>query len=283
MNKIRLVTVTGSRIDTLWHMLNHYKNMVDEMCVVVYEWEELSLYDEVFNIVNQFDNAKITQRAYGQKYNWEFVTELYNQEKLKHPNDWWIVSDDDEFHIYSQDLNKIISDCDYNGWKLVRGGFIDRMAFYGNFPDIKPKENIFNQFPIAGFFRYPMSGANPNKVCIMKGDIELTAGQHYAKIDDQTTWRWQGWNHPLIADVNKYNVQVHHFKWDSTCIDRIKSVADIKQNYSFSDEYKKMYQSLRSLNFEFDVTDEKYMFENIGDDYDGYSQWKELLNKIISI
>ena len=36
--KIRLVTVTGSRTDTLWHMLNHYKDLVDEMYVVVYEW-----------------------------------------------------------------------------------------------------------------------------------------------------------------------------------------------------------------------------------------------------
>ena len=42
---IRLVTVTGSRTNTLWHMLNHYKNIVDEMCVVVYEWEGFSTFD----------------------------------------------------------------------------------------------------------------------------------------------------------------------------------------------------------------------------------------------
>ena len=279
--KIRLVTVTGSRTDTLWHMLNHYKDLVDEMYVVVYEWEGSSTYNEVLKITKQFDKAKIVERVTKEKFNWEYVTQLYNETKMLFPDDWWIVSDDDEFHIYSKQLNQIISDCERNGWELVRGGFIDRIGQTGNFPKINKKENIFEQFPVAGFFRYPMSGACPNKVCIMKGYIKITPGQHYAKIDGQTTWRWQGWNHPLIAPVNEYNVQVHHFKWDSTCVERIKAVADIKKDYSFSDEYLKMYQALRRNNFELDVTSDEYMFEYIGQNE--YKQWNKLFKKIISI
>jgi hypothetical protein len=282
MNKIRLVTVTGSRVDTLWHMLNHYKDLVDEMYVVVYEWEGFSLFEEVSKITKQFDNAHIIERVTKEKFNWEYVTQLYNETKMLFPNDWWIVSDDDELHIYSKPLKEIILACDRNGWELVRGGFIDRIGQTGNFPKINKKENIFDQFPVAGFFRYPMSGACPNKVCIMKGYIEITPGQHYAKIDGQTTWKWQGWNHPLIAPVDEYNVQVHHFKWDSTCIQRIKQVADIKKDYSFSNEYLKMYQSLRSNNFEIDVTDCEYMFEYIGKEF-GYKQWNKLFKKIIAI
>jgi len=279
--KIRLVTVTGSRTDTLWHMLNHYKDLVDEIYVVVYEWEGSSTYSEVLKITKQFDKAKIIERVTKEKFNWEYVTQLYNETKMLFPDDWWIVSDDDEFHIYSKPLNEIISECERNGWELVRGGFIDRVGQTGDFPKINKKENIFDQFPVAGFFRYPMSGACPNKVCIMKGYIEITPGQHYAKIDDQTTWRWQGWNHPLIAPVDEYNVQVHHMKWDSTCIERIKQVADVKKDYASSDEYLKMYQSLRSNNFEIDVTDKKYMLEYISDN--DYKQWNKLLKKIISI
>jgi len=279
--KIRLVTVTGSRTDTLWHMLNHYKDLVDEMYVVVYEWEGSSTYNEVLKITKEFDKAKIVQRVTKEKFNWEYVTELYNETKMLFPDDWWIVSDDDELHIYSKPLNEIISDCERNGWELVRGGFIDRIGQTGDFPKINKKENIFEQFPVAGFFRYPMSGACPNKVCIMKGYIEITPGQHYAKIDGQTTWRWQGWNHPLIAPVDDYNVQVHHFKWDSTCVERIKQVADIRKDYSFSDEYLKMYQALRSNNFEMDVTNKEYVFEYVGKN--NYKQWNKLFKKIISI
>ena len=279
--KIRLVTVTGSRTDTLWHMLNHYKDLVDEMYVVVYEWEGSSTYNEVLKITKEFEKAKIVERVTKEKFNWEYVTQLYNETKMLFPDDWWIVSDDDEFHIYSKPLNQIISDCERNGWELVRGGFIDRIGQTGNFPKINKKENIFEQFPVAGFFRYPMSGACPNKVCIMKGYIEITPGQHYAKIEGQTTWRWQGWNHPLIAPVNDYNVQVHHFKWDSTCVERIKQVADIRKEYSFSDEYLKMYQALRSTNFEVDVTNQEYIFEYVGNG--NYKQWDKLFKKIISI
>jgi len=279
--KIRLVTVTGSRTDTLWHMLNHYRDLVDEMYVVVYEWEGSSTYNEVLKITKQFEKAKIIKRITKEKFNWEYVTQLYNETKMLFPNDWWIVSDDDEFHIYSKPLQEIILDCERNGWELVRGGFIDRVGQTGDFPKINKKENIFEQFPVAGFFRHPMSGACPNKVCIMKGHIEITPGQHYAKLNGHTTWRWQGWNHPLIAPIDEYNVQVHHFKWDSTCVERIKQVADIKKDYASSDEYLKMYQTLRSNNFEIDVTNEEYMFEYIGNN--DYKQWDKLFKKIISI
>jgi hypothetical protein len=262
-------------------MLSYYKDRVDEIYVVVYEWDGFSTYDDVLAITKQFPNVRIVDRVIAEKYNWEMVTALYNKTKMLHPNDWWVVADDDEFHKYSKDLYEIVNDCNENGWELVRGGFIDRIGENGTFPEIDNDEDIFEQFPLAGFFRYPLSGACPNKICILKGYIELTPGQHYAKIDGHTTWKWQGWNHPLIAPVDEYNVQVHHFKWDSTCIERIKAVADIKQLYSYSDEYKKMYQALRSNNFEIDITDSRFMIERAG--FWGYNQWNKLFKIILSI
>jgi len=281
MNKKRLVTVTGSRTNTLPHMLSHYTDIVDEIYVVVYEWENFSTYDSVQEIVSKFSNAKIVRREIKEKYNWEYVTQLYNETKMMHPNDWWIVADDDELHVYSIDLDEIIADCNTNGWELVRGGFIDRIGIDGTFPEIKDNVDIFKQFPLAGFFRYPLSGACPNKVCIMKGYIEITPGQHYAKIDGQTTWRWQGWNHPLIAPIDKYSVQVHHFKWDSTCGDRIREVANIMKDYSYSEEYRKMYRALAKTRFKIDITNPEFMIENDG--FNDYGQWNKLFKKIISI
>jgi len=279
--KVRLVTVTGSRTNTLWHMLNHYQRLVDEIYVVVYEWDNFSTYDSVKEIVSKFPNAKIVLREVKEKYNWEYVTQLYNEVKRIYPDDWWIVSDDDEFHIYSKPLKEIIYDCDKNGWDIVRGGFIDRIGLNGEFNEINDTQNIFEQFPYAGFFRYPMSGACPNKICITKGHVEITAGQHYAKIDGQTTWRWQGWNHPLIAPVEKYSVQVHHFKWDSTCGERIRAVANINQEYAYSEEYRKMYRELAKSKFKIDINNSEFMFEKCGTS--SYSLWSKLFKKIISI
>ena len=135
--KIRLVTITGSRTNILPHMLQHYADIVDEIFVVVYEWENFSTYDEVEKIVSLFPNAKIVRRETKEKFNWEYVTQLYNETKLMFPNDWWIISDDDEFHEYSKDLREIIDDCEENGWDLVRGGFVDRIGIDGDFPEIK--------------------------------------------------------------------------------------------------------------------------------------------------
>ena len=277
----RLVTVTGSRTSTLKHMLNHYKDLVDEMYIVVYEWEGKSLYESVNDIVSQFPTAKIVKRVYKEKFNWEYVTKLYNEIKMMYPDDWWIVSDDDEFHVYSKDLNTIIEECESNGWVMVRGGFVDRIGRDGEFPELKEDVNIFEQFPLAGCFRYPLSNACPNKMCIMKGWVEITPGQHYAIIDGQTTWKWQGWNHPLIAPTNEYNVQVHHFKWDSTCVERIKAVADIKQDYAYSKEYQIMYDALKSNNFKIDIYDERFMIEDVG--VLGYSLWKVIFKIIQSV
>lgn len=278
---IRLATVVGSRTNILWHFLTYYSNIVDEICVGIYDWNDRNLNREVEEIIKSFPKAKIVLRHTAEKYNWETVTNMYNEIKNYHPNDWWVVADDDEFHEYGMSLESIIDACENNGWELVRGGFVDRVGPNGTFPVLDPEEDIFKQFPLAGFFRYPLSGACPNKVCIMKGYVELTPGQHYAKIDGHTTWRWQGWNHPLIAPYKEYNVLVNHFKWDSTCIERIKDVADTFNSYSYHSEYRKMYKALEQNDFKIDVTDPRFMIEEAG--IWGYTNWNRLLNIIVSI
>ena len=281
---IRLVTVTGSRTTTLKHMLNHYKDIVDEMHIVVYDWQEQSNLSEVQNIVSNFPNAKIVKVVVEEKYNWEKVTKLYNEVKSQYPNDWWIISDDDEFHAYSDSIKSIICDCEINGWDMVRGGFVDRIGIDGEMVELLDTDDIFEKFPYAGFFRHPLSGANPNKICIAKGYVEITPGQHYAELNGQTTWRWQGWNHPLIAPVEKCSVQVHHFKWDSTCGERIRDVANIQKDYAFSEEYRKMYRALSKTRFKLPLDDERFGFElSPTNHYLGYSKWKQLIKKIISI
>ena len=284
MQKIRLVTVTGSRTTTLHHMLKHYNDLVDEIYVVVYEWDGFSTYDNVFEITKQFPKAKIVKRAIKEKFNWEYVTELYNETKLLHPNDWWVVSDDDEFHIYPKPIRELISDCEENDWEFITGGFIDRIGENGEFPQINEHTNIWTQFPLAGFFRYPMSGACPNKVCIMKGTIKVSSGQHYAEFEDGTN-SW-GESHPKRYPIGRGEglIQVHHFKWDSTCVNRIKAVADIKKKYAFSTEYESMYKAIQWNDFKIDINNDKFMFEKMKtNNHFDYIKWDRLTRIIIKI
>ena len=284
MQKVRLVTVTGSRTNTLSHMLNHYNDLVDEIYVVVYEWDGFSTYNMVYDIVKKFPKAQIVRRAIKEKFNWEYVTQLYNETKLLHPNDWWVVSDDDEFHIYPKPIRELISDCEENDWEFVTGGFIDRIGENGEFPQINEHTNIWTQFPLAGFFRYPMSGACPNKVCIMKGFIKVSSGQHYAEFEDGTnSWGESHLKRYPIGDGEGL-IQVHHFKWDSTCVDRIKAVADIKKEYAFSTEYELMYNAIQWNDFKIDINNDEFMFEKMKtNNHFDYIKWDRLTRIIIKI
>lgn len=282
---IRLVTVIGHGTDLLPHFINHYQSHVDEINIVVYETEQFpALLNEVKEIIKDYDKVNIVKIHRDRIFDWERVTMLYNYITNKHPDGWWVVADIDEFHLYPNDrLHKLVYDCQEYGYEIVRGGFIDRIGKDGDFPEIRNDVPLFEQFPTMGFFRYPLSKACPNKICVMKGRVELTSGQHYAIINDHTTWRWQGWNHPLINPHS--TVQVHHFKWDSTAIKRIKAVADVKQPYAYSEEYRLMYDQLRKSKFKIDLNNPEFMIEDGGElvKYSSYREWQKLIKKIISI
>ena len=119
----------------------------------------------------------------------------------------------------------------------------------------------------------------------MKGYQDVTSGQHYALFKDGTN-SW-GSGHPKRMPINEVFVQVHHFKWDQTCIERIKKVADNKKEYSFSDEYRVMYESIKDSNWKINVNNPEYLVENLKNfhyiDYNDYTNWSVLKNKIVAI
>ena len=284
---VRLITVVGHGVNLLPHFIKHYKRYVDEINIAIYKTDLYPTLEEDINeIIKNHDNVKIVKVIEDRVFDWEKVTGLYNFIKMKHPNDWWVVADIDEFHLYpNDDINTLLSDCEEFGWEIVRGGFIDRIGRGGEFSELKTDISIWEQFPNAGFFRYPMSKACPNKICIVKGKIPVSSGQHYAILDGETTWKWRGWNHPLIAPVYDYSVQVHHFKWDSTAIERIQSFAEVKEEYAYSLEYFKMFTELKKTKFRIDLVNKEHMFE-LGltyPEFNRYKTWNKLINKITSI
>lgn len=278
--KLNLVTVVGNNITMLPHMIKHYQNMVDEIYVVVYRQDE---NDTILSDIEEL-GIKPYKVVVEQKYNWERVTELYNEVKQSKPNDWWIVSDDDEFHIYPKPIREMIGECEENGWDFITGGFLDRIGKDGTFPIVTNETNIWEEFPLGGFFRYPMSGAMPNKCCVMKGSVDVTPGQHFAVIGDTDTWRERGWNHPKRYPIEKGFIQVHHFKWDSTCIERIKEVSKTKKDYTYWKEYREMYIRLKRNKFLVDINEKDYYIDSIDTyDYSDYKHWSELTQKIVEI
>ena len=282
MHKINLVTVVGHNTTLLPHMINHYKDIVDEIYVVVYRQHTLDgILEDVINL-----GIKPHKIVTEEKFNWERVTQLYNEVKQTKPNDWWVVSDDDEFHIYPKPLQEMINDCEENGWEFITGGFLDRIGENGEFPLVTKETNIWKSFPLAGFFRYPMSGAMPNKCCVMKGSVDVTPGQDYAIINESHVWGKEGFKHPLRYPIGRGEgfIQVHHFKWDSTVLERLKEVSETKKDYSYWKEYKKMYKAIEINDWKIDINNPEFMFEKmITNNHWDYTKWNRLLKKIISV
>jgi hypothetical protein len=280
MQKLNLVTVVGHNITMLPHMINHYKDMVDEIYVVVYKQHNNDGIEEQVRELGINPYLVVTEP----KFNWEKVTELYNQVKQTKPDEWWIVSDDDEFHVYPKPIREMIEECEENGWDFITGGFLDRIGPDGTFPVITNESNIWEEFTNCGFFRNPMSGACPNKVCVMKGSVDVTGGQHYVSVGDSDTWRERGWNHPKRYPPKKGFVQVHHFKWDSSVLKRLQDVANTKTDYSYWKEYKKMYRNIQLNNFRIDINNKNYYIVPMSKNtYDEYPYWKIITQKIIEI
>lgn len=273
-----LVTVVGENTHILPHMLKHYEDKVDKMFVVVYRQKD----DD--KILEQVEELGITPFwvVTEPKYKWDRVTDIYNTIKLRHPNEWWIVSDDDELQLYPYDIEDIIKHCENKGYDFVTGGFLDRIGPNGTFPEVTRETDLHKAFPYGGFFRYPMSGACPNKVTLMKGYQSITSGQHYAKFTDGTN-SW-GTSHPKRMPVQDCFTQVHHFKWDSTCVDRIKKVADVKKKYAYSEEYEKMYHAIKMFDFKIDINNPEFMFEKLQNfSYIEYIKWNKLTDLIIKV
>lgn len=275
-----LVTVVGENTHILPHMLKHYEDMVDKVYVAVYRQHD---NDTILQEIEELGIEPFMVFT-DEKYNWERVTEIYNTIKSTKPDDWWIVSDDDELQVYPEAIEDIINNCERNGYEFVTGGFLDRIGIDGTFPLVSRETDLHRTFPLAGFFRYPMSKACPNKVTLMKGSVQITPGQHYVQFDNHTSW---GREHPKRMPVEEIFTQVHHFKWDSTCIERIKKVADVKKDYAYSHEYLTMYKALKNSTWKIDVNNLKYLVEEMKElsyiGYNDYPHWNTLMNKIVTI
>ena len=118
----------------------------------------------------------------------------------------------------------------------------------------------------------------------MKGKVQLSNGQHYAVYDNKSVWGIEGTKNPKRYPIERGFIQVHHFKWDSTILDRLEKVSNIKEDYTFWKEYKKMYNNIIRNGGKIDVNNDEFLFDRMSENtYISYKHWETLTNKIIKI
>lgn len=287
--KLNLVTVVGDfhKNLTLISMLKHYMPLVDKIYINYYltgksvdkEQKQLEFLDFLKHS-NVYQDNVFVRTSIGDKYDWDEVTRLYNNTVTCIDQEaYWIIADCDEFQVWPKSPRDIAEECEERGYTFVTGGFLDRLGENGNFPEITANCDLDTLFPLAGFFRYPISKACPNKVVMVAGGQKVTSGQHYAFFrDGSNSW---GKEHTFRYPVEECFVQVHHFKWDSTILNRLEEVSN--SGCKYSEEYLLMRDGIREGKL--DLKNKAYMFERYLPElgYDSYRHWNKVKNIIIGV
>lgn len=196
---IHLHTVVGERVTTLAPMLEHYRALgIESFHVNVHVANATSrLADEVEEITRRFGTS-VASVTVGE---WQSVIQaIYTRSRERYPRDWHILADQDELQVYPMPLLDLLELCCDRGYDYVTGCFLDRFAADGCLPELRHEVQLWRQFPVAAFFSYPAAGADPRKVTLAKGHVQIVKGQHHAL-------------NGTPCPIDEVFVQVHHFKW----------------------------------------------------------------------
>jgi hypothetical protein len=279
---VHLVALCGQQVPTLAHMLRHYRPLVDDIYLIVYSLGEHDPVQESVQAAADEVGCGVYRSVTAEYFDPTRATQLYNEAMKERPDDWWIIADPDEFHLYFDDLHAIIDDCDAHGWSFVGGHFLDRFGPGGTLPRLQPTD-IWRQFPVAGVTRSlltnrarrgdPAGWAPSWKICLAKGRVRLGSGQHCVLKDAGIA------GYPPRCGL----VQVHHFKWDSTVIDRHRQTlqtmksADDERDADCRKSYQTMYDYLMAHDGRVDVAHPKGLFAECPEPvFAAYPHWSEI-------
>ncbi len=126
---------------------------------------------------------------------------VWSEARGRHPEDWFVIADQDELQVYPLSLIDTIEDCERHGFDHLKGCFVDRFAADGRLQGPEPGVPLWDQYPIGAFFTFPILGGDPRKIVATKGPIKVTSSGHHTAVGG------------VACPVERCLVEVHHFKW----------------------------------------------------------------------
>lgn len=268
---IRFVSVVGGDTGLLDHAIRHYRGLgVGSF--------HLARHIESFDDPD-FQRSRDVLARHGLSFAavhqgpWDEDLNAYliRAQMRRHPGDWWVVADLDEFHVYDRSLTDVIAACESGGYDYVTGALLDRVTADGSLPALRPDASIWAQFPLAGLVTLRVPGAGSSKVTLARGDVQLHLGQHGALAG-------------RLLPPEEAFPQVHHFKWDDSVpvrlVRREQAYASGEWHLTYPDtvdESRRMLMHLEAHDGRIDVTAEEFALRPCGSDYADYKPWPDLV------
>jgi hypothetical protein len=266
---VHLVTVIGSDVSLLPHMLRHYRRIgIDSIIINLnLKGEDDPVQSEVDKHLSEFrrDNTKIIVNNWVERWSDDTNANLFNRTCASRPGDWYVLADLDEFQAYPHNLFDIINDCERLGFDYIEGCIIDRIAADGGLPTLRYDSDIEEQFPLGCVFTYRVLGGFPLKVVAAKGHVQLPTGNHYAVGG-------------IGCPMDRHYIPVYHYKWAQGLLKRMEYRAN---NASWQNGYKvecrKCLDYFRQNNGRIDITDPNLLVSECQPEY---KYWGYILDKV---
>jgi len=239
---IHLTTAVGGYVNVLPHMLRHYRALgVDSLFVHV------NLLDENDPILGDVRAVcDVTSVSVGGSL-WRGNPAVHRAVMASHPDDWFIVADQDELQVYPGPLREILEFCDSRGYDFIEGTLVDRLAPGGIFGEVDPHGDIWEQFPLTALVTAGLLGGEPRKVVAAKGRVVLHGGQHGAE---------GGRGCP----IEECHVAVHHFKWTAGIVERLRARVELlrERGLPFAEESERFLRYVDAHGEAIDLRDPRF-------------------------
>ncbi|MEE4488990.1 glycosyltransferase family 2 protein [Streptomyces sp. BE230] len=190
----------------------------------------------------------------------------------EYPDDWYVLADSDEFHVYDRPLPELIEACERGGYGHATGCFLDRIGAGGKFPEVG-EGPLPKTFPLAGSVSAGLLRALPLKIAVARGRVELTSGQHGTA------------DGPSLPRRESF-VQVHHFKWTASALARLRDRADqladpayIQRHTSIVRETRRFLAHVDLHGGRINIGDRRFRVQPCGLAYQDYPSWREVADE----
>ncbi len=266
---IHLVTVVGASADVLPHMLAHYRQCGVENLIIYAHGS--SCDDPLFATVEKCANENGAVIAGTSTGPWitDVNPRLYRMARIRYPNDWFLLADQDELQVYPDEIKALVEYCDKHGYTYIEGALVDRLAKDGRLTTVSRDRPIWVQFPLGSFLTGTLLRGVANKIVAVKGLAIVGDGQHHSLSGVGCP--------PLITYV-----PVHHFKWIDSLPEMLRKRVAVSTCIR-SDEYD-LYtaECKRFLKYfdemgRIDVTDQRFLVRSCEPTYPLWSticEWR---------
>jgi hypothetical protein len=211
-----ICTLEPYRISWLPQFVHHYRSIGVERFLLTLQLEPSTAEEARDRDYERF-LATLTSLGIAEGYRWDHEwnapaairnERMIADEKLGE-KDWIVWCDSDELQIYPVSLAEIIRDCEAQRVDYLRGVFVDRVAADYSLAAFDAQTPLWDIFPNTVNVTLALARGDPRKIALARARIRVGGGKH-ALIDPRYLNTITGW------------VQIHHFKWDATLLDRLR-------------------------------------------------------------